>query len=147
MPIAKERLETRPDGLVRITLKRTYADDTGDHDPPSLLCRPRDEHLAAPLPQSEVRGVLANASPWRPRIAPKPRVPEKAGVDDEPKRGRGASTYRPPYWKTVIMRDKAMGDGESTADGSGGRRERGSRHTHVNMLACRHAFSDRDPEP
>ncbi len=40
-PIAQERLELRPDGLVRITLKKAYADGTiaVDMDPLSLLCR------------------------------------------------------------------------------------------------------------
>jgi len=40
-PIAQERVEHRPDGLVRITLKRAYADGTlaVDMDPLSLLCR------------------------------------------------------------------------------------------------------------
>ena len=40
-PIAKDRLETRPDGLVRITLKRAWDDGTVavDLDPLSLLRR------------------------------------------------------------------------------------------------------------
>ena len=40
-PIAQERVEHRPDGLVRITLKKAYADGTVavDMDPLSLLCR------------------------------------------------------------------------------------------------------------
>ena len=40
-PIAQERVEQRPDGLVRITLKKAYADRTVavDMDPLSLLCR------------------------------------------------------------------------------------------------------------
>ena len=40
-PIAQERLEPRPDGLVRITLKKAYTDGTiaVDMDPLSLLCR------------------------------------------------------------------------------------------------------------
>ena len=39
-PIAQERLEPRPDGLVRITLKKAYTDGTVavDMDPLSLLC-------------------------------------------------------------------------------------------------------------
>ncbi len=41
--VAQERVEPRPEGLVRITLKNAYADGTiaVDMDPPSLLCRPR----------------------------------------------------------------------------------------------------------
>ena len=40
-PVAQERVELRPDGLVRITLKKAYADGTVavDTDPLSLLCR------------------------------------------------------------------------------------------------------------
>ena len=40
-PIAQERLERRPEGLVRITLKKVYADGTVavDMDPLSLLLR------------------------------------------------------------------------------------------------------------
>jgi len=39
-PVAQERVEQRPDGLVRITLKKAYADGTiaVDMDPLSLLC-------------------------------------------------------------------------------------------------------------
>jgi hypothetical protein len=40
-PIAQERLLPRPDGLVRLTLKKAYTDGTVavDTDPLSLLCR------------------------------------------------------------------------------------------------------------
>ena len=40
-PLAQDRVELRPDGLVRISLKRAYADGTVavDMDPLSLLCR------------------------------------------------------------------------------------------------------------
>jgi hypothetical protein len=71
-PIAQERLEPRPDGLVRITLKKAYTDGTVavDMDPLSLLCR-----LATSVPPPRFHtvryaGVLAAASPWRPRVAP-----------------------------------------------------------------------------
>ena len=85
-PIAKDRLEIRPDGLVRITLKRAYDDGTVavDLDPLSLLCR-----LATSVPPPrfhtvkcsqaagrrmerrppDANGVLAPASPWRARFA------------------------------------------------------------------------------
>jgi len=71
-PLAQERLELRPDGLVRITLKKAYADGTVavDMDPLSLLCR-----LAASVPPPrfhtvQYAGVLAPASPWRSRVGP-----------------------------------------------------------------------------
>ena len=40
-PHAQERIERRPNGLVRITLKKAYRDGTVavDMDPLSLLCR------------------------------------------------------------------------------------------------------------
>ena len=46
-PIAQDKLEQRQDGLVRIVLKKPYADGTVavDMDPLSLLCR-----LAASVP-------------------------------------------------------------------------------------------------
>jgi hypothetical protein len=73
-PVAQERVELRPDGLVRIALKRAYADGTiaVDMDPLSLLCR-----LATSVPPPRFHtvkyaGVLASASPWRARINQRP---------------------------------------------------------------------------
>jgi len=73
-PLAKERLELRPDGLVRINLKKAFADGTlaVEMDPLSLRCR-----LATSVPPPRLHtltyaGVLAAASAWRPRLAPKP---------------------------------------------------------------------------
>jgi hypothetical protein len=69
---------------VRITLKRAYADGTVavDMDPLSLLCR-----LATSVPPPRFHtvkyaGVLAPASRWRARIAPKPH-PEPAASTGE----------------------------------------------------------------
>ena len=80
-PIAQERVTQGPDGLVRIALKRPFADGTIaiDLDPLSLLCR-----LAASVPAKGTHtvryaGVLASASSLRPRIVPKPPV---AAADD-----------------------------------------------------------------
>ena len=71
-PIVQARLARRPDGLVRITLKRPYADGTVavDMAPLSLLCR-----LATSVPPPrhhtvKYAGVLASASRWRSPIAP-----------------------------------------------------------------------------
>lgn len=93
----------RPDGLVRITLKRAYAGGTVaiDMDPLSLLCR-----LATSVPPPRFHtvkyaGVLAPACPWRARIAPTPApASEKTGPAERPKRGAG--TYRP--WAELLMR-------------------------------------------
>ncbi len=107
------KLELRPDGLVRLTLKRAFADGTVavDMDPLSLLCR-----LAAAVPPPRFHtvkyaGVLASASPWRARIGPRPtqRTEEDktpaAGVDapdeDAPKRRRRGG-YRP--WAELLRR-------------------------------------------
>ena len=66
-PLAQERIEPRPDGLVRIVLKRAFGDGTAavEMDPLSLLCR-----LATSVPPPRFHtvkyaGVLAPASPWR----------------------------------------------------------------------------------
>ena len=84
-PVAQERVEQRPNGLVRITLKKAYTDGTiaVDMDPLSLLCR-----LATSVPSPRFHtvkyaGVLAPASRWRARIAPKPH-PEPAASTEEP---------------------------------------------------------------
>ncbi|WP_437988025.1 transposase [Sorangium sp. So ce117] len=93
-PIAKERVQPQQDGLVRLSLKRAFADGTVavDMDPLSLLCR-----LAASVPPPRFHtvkyaGVLASASPWRKRIGPRPAEPQeptKADEDAASKRKRG----------------------------------------------------------
>lgn len=102
-PIAQERVDLRPDGLVRITLKKAYADGTVavDMDPLSLLCR-----LATSVPPPRFHtvryaGVLASASPWRSRIAPKPPK-EAAAATGEPQTPKRASGYRP--WAELLAR-------------------------------------------
>jgi len=108
-PIAQERVQHRPDGLVRITLKRAYADGTVavDMDPLSLLCR-----LAASVPSPRFHtvkyaGVLAPASPWRARICPRRKPAEQSdasGEADAPKRTKGG--YRP--WADLLRRTFAV---------------------------------------
>ena len=75
--VAQERVEQRPDGLVRITFKKAYTDGTiaVDMDPLSLLCR-----LATSVPSPRLHtlryaGVLAPASPWRSRLTSRPPKP------------------------------------------------------------------------
>ena len=106
-PVAEERVELRPDGLVRITLKKAYADGTiaVDMDPLSLLCR-----LATSVPpprRHTIRyaGVLAPASPWRRCLAP--MAPSETPADAQrPRRPEGAPSYRP--WAELLARTFAL---------------------------------------
>jgi hypothetical protein len=105
-PVAQERVEQRPDGLVRITLKKAYTDGTiaVDMDPLSLLCR-----LATSVPPPRFHtvkyaGVLAPASPWRSRLAP--RLPEAADAGDQPGKPAHAGAYRP--WAELLARTFAV---------------------------------------
>jgi hypothetical protein len=98
-PLAQERVELLPDGLVRISLKRAYADGTMavDMDPLSLLSR-----LAASVPPPRFHtvkyaGVLAAASPWRSRVGPRLVVP-----DDAPASKKKRGGYRP--WAELLKR-------------------------------------------
>ena len=107
-PVAQERLQQRSDGLVRITLKKVYADGTVavDMDPLSLLCR-----LATSVPPPRFHtvryaGVLAAASPWRPRIAPKPPTEEPVAATAEPDRTGPKGGYRP--WAELLARTFAV---------------------------------------
>ena len=105
-PVAQERVEQRPDGLVRITLKKAYTDGTiaVDMDPLSLLCR-----LATSVPPPRLHtlryaGVLASASPWRSRLAPQSLQAAAAG--DKPGRPDHAGGYRP--WAELLARTFAV---------------------------------------
>lgn len=79
-PIAQERVQQGPDGLVRIALKKPFADGTiaVDLNPLSLMAR-----LAATVPAPGTHtvryaGVLGSASKVRSRIVPVPApAPEK----------------------------------------------------------------------
>ena len=116
-PIAQDKVEARPDGLVRIVLKRAYADGTVavDLDPLSLLCR-----LAASVPPPRhhtVRyaGVLAAASEWRSRIVP---VPEGEGA--EPEDG-GAKRARSGYRRWADLLGRTFGVDALACPACGGR--------------------------
>ncbi len=104
-PIAQERVTRGPDGLVRITLKRPFADGTVavDMDPLSLLSR-----LATAVPpprRHTVRyaGILAPASKLRPTIVPRPAVAaEGTAAEAEKPAKRAGSRYRP--WAELLKR-------------------------------------------
>ena len=110
LPIAQERVEAKSDGLVRITLKRAYADGTVavEMDPLSLLSR-----LAASVPPPRYHtvkyaGVLASASKLRARISPRPpNTSKKPDTADEPPVERPPrSSYRP--WAELLRRTFAI---------------------------------------
>lgn len=98
-PLANDRVQPAERGLVRIALKRPFADGTTaiELDPLSLLCR-----LAASVPPPRFHtvkyaGVLAPASRWRKRIVPRPKeTTTEREHDDAPKR-RGS------YWPWALL--------------------------------------------
>ena len=106
-PLAQERVQPRPDGLVRIVLKKAYADGTFavDMDPLSLLCR-----LATSVPPPRYHtihytGVLGPASPWRQRLVPGAPKPAPAAS-----RGQPAPKDSDPYrdWAELLARTFAV---------------------------------------
>jgi hypothetical protein len=89
---------------MRIALKRAYADGTVavEMDPLSLLCRLATSVRPPRLHTVKYAGVLAPASTWRSRIAPK-RAP--AEVDEPTKEGqppKRSDNYRP--WAELLKR-------------------------------------------
>jgi transposase len=112
-PVATERIEQGPDGLVRIALKRPFSDGAIaiDLDPLSLLCR-----LCASVPAPKTHtvryaGVLAAHSSWRSLIIPTapPAPPDSASAmpvqpngQTPPPPPRGRSVYRP--WAQLLKR-------------------------------------------
>jgi Putative transposase len=98
-PVAQERLLPATDGLVRITLKRAFADGTVaiDLDLLSLLSR-----LAAAVPYPRFHtvryaGVLASASKLRPKIAPPPPAPAAAPTAAPTAPGPVATSVAPAW--------------------------------------------------
>jgi hypothetical protein len=104
-PLAQQRPPRVAGDLVRITLKRAYADGTVavEMGPLSLLCR-----LASSVPPPRFHtvkyaGVLAPASPWRSRIAPQPKLPPQAFESQESEfLLKPAGTYR--AWAELLKR-------------------------------------------
>jgi hypothetical protein len=116
-PLAQERLKLLPDDLVRIELRRPFADGTVaiDLDPLSLLCR-----LCAAVPPprfNTVRyaGVLGPASTWRPLVVPPlppPSEPPPACPQDAaaPARAAKPATHRSVWrpWQELMKRSFAI---------------------------------------
>jgi hypothetical protein len=103
-PIAYERIERRPEGLVRIAFKRAFADGTlaVDMDPLSLLCR-----LATSVPPPRFHtvkyaGVLAPASPWRARIRPQPEPSAQLAEPPADEPSSHSTCYR--RWAELLKR-------------------------------------------
>jgi hypothetical protein len=108
-PIATERVQRGPDGLVRIALKRPFSDGTVavDLDPLSLLCR-----LCASVPSPKLHtvryaGVLAAHSKLRSLIIPAPSDADADAAtahpsDETPPPMRARSVYRP--WAELLKR-------------------------------------------
>jgi hypothetical protein len=63
--VGQERVEQRPDGLVRITLKKAYTDGTiaVDMDPLSLLLPAGHQRTPTTVPHREVRGCAGPGEP------------------------------------------------------------------------------------
>jgi len=109
-PIAQERVTQGPDGLVRIALKRPFADGTVavDMDSLSLLCR-----LAAAVPAprfNTVRygGVLAANAKLRPKVVP--NKPRSANTEEAPRRGQSDEGGPRRYyaWADLLKRTFAV---------------------------------------
>lgn len=105
-PIASERVQQGPDGLVRIALKRAFSDGTIaiDLDPLSLLCRLCASVPAPKLHTVRYAGVLAAHCKWRSLIIPAPPddAPPEHPNDDRPPPMRSRSMYRP--WAELLKR-------------------------------------------
>src|SRR5262245_10387634 len=98
-PIAQERVEQRPDGLVRITLKKAYADGTVavDMDPLSLLCR-----LATSVPAPRSTPPAMRASSARPADGGRASCPSPRRRSQRPP-AYPASPNRSPAQSEVPM--------------------------------------------
>jgi hypothetical protein len=110
-PIAQERLKPRPDGLVRITLKKAYTDGTvaADMDPLSLLCRLATSVAPPRRHTIHYAGGLAPASLWRSVLVPMP--PSEAPADGQrSSRPQGA---RPTAPAQLLARTFVNGDRSS----------------------------------
>jgi Putative transposase/Transposase zinc-binding domain len=122
-PVAQERVELLPDGLVRLHLKRQFSDGTVavDLDPLSLLCR-----LASSVPPPKMHlvryaGVLAAAHKWRPRVVP-PRPDSDDTASDSAhahEKSDKPATHRSGYWPWARLLKRSLGLDADRCDACG----------------------------
>jgi hypothetical protein len=105
-PIAQERVELRPDGLVRIALKKAYTDGTVavDMDPLSLLLPAGHQRPPSAVPHRERRGPARIGEPVE--IAPRADAAPDATAAIEPETAKGAGGYR--GWAELLARTFAL---------------------------------------
>jgi hypothetical protein len=105
--VAQERVELRPDGLVRITLKKGLRrrDDRGRHGPAVAAVSAGHQRAATAPHTLRYSGVLAPASPWRRSLAPMAPT-ETPAEGQRPRRPERAPSYRP--WAQLLARTFAV---------------------------------------
>jgi len=110
-PLSMDRLETLPDGRVRLGLKRVWSDGTTaiELSPLELV-----ERLAALIPPPRVNqiryhGVLAGNAAWRAEVVPK--VPSSSAAEQEARHARRLTKrsgvrvqVRRPGWADLLWR-------------------------------------------
>lgn len=117
-PIAQDRLELLPDDLVRIRLRRPFADGTTaiDLDPLSLLCRLCAAIVPPRFNTVRYAGVLAPASAWRAQVVPPPPEtsseghPQPPATSDTASPSSRPSTHRSRWrpWQELLKRSFAI---------------------------------------
>jgi hypothetical protein len=124
-PLAQERVHLLDDGLVRIELKRPFADGTVavDLDPLSLLCR-----LAAAVPAPgfhviRYAGVLASAHHLRALVVPPPSAEDETQSTTHlhPAQDRQPPTHRCRYRPWAELMKRAFGWDVDHCDNCGAR--------------------------
>ncbi len=103
----EERVEQRPDGLLRITLKKAYRDGTiaVEMDPPLAALPARHLRTSTAVPHREVRG---GAGPGEPvEVASRATIARShRDAGDKPGKPAHAGAYRP--WEELLARTFAV---------------------------------------
>jgi len=108
-PLAKSRLEARPDGTVSVGMKRVFADGTS-----AFVYTPEEfaERLCAIVPppranQTIYHGIFAGNSAWRPEVVPKPpavSAREKKRREARRLTRQPSASPRTPGWAYLLAR-------------------------------------------